>query len=96
MCFYSFIPRTVGLRWICRYRMHSHPQGPSADPTICPKNAPLGEFSNNTAHSLGWFGLWTFEDYFPKDGTCTTTPNFVSSATLDSVLVLPENCRYYL
>lgn len=51
-----------------RYRMHTHPQGPSADDTLCPKNAPLGEFSNNTAHSLGWFGLWTFEDYFPMDG----------------------------
>lgn len=48
--------------------MHEHPQGPSYDPTICPKEAPMGEFRNNTAHSLGWFGLWTFEDYFPLDG----------------------------
>ncbi|XP_067947416.1 fibrocystin-L-like [Watersipora subatra] len=50
------------------YRMHTHPTGPSADSSLCPKNAPLGEFRNNTAHSLGWFGLWTFPDYFPMDG----------------------------
>ena len=53
--------------------MHTHPQGPSATNLLCPKNAPLGEFSNNTAHSLGWFGLWTFEDYFPMDGEILIT-----------------------
>ena len=53
--------------------MHTHPQGPSATNLLCPKNAPLGEFSNNTAHSLGWFELWTFEDYFPIDGEIAMT-----------------------
>ena len=53
--------------------MHTHPQGPSATNLLCPKNAPLGEFSNNTAHSLGWFELWTFEDYFPIDGEIVIT-----------------------
>ena len=48
--------------------MHTHPTGPSTNNKLCPKNAPLTEFSNNTAHSLGWFGLWTFEDYYPMDG----------------------------
>ena len=35
--------------------------------------SPLGEFSNNTAHSLGWFELRTFEDYFPMDGEVVLT-----------------------
>lgn len=59
-----------------RYRMHEHPQGPSFDPNICPKEAPMGEFKNNSAHSLGWFGLWTFEDYFPMDGLYLTACSF--------------------
>ncbi|XP_076157842.1 PKHD1 like 1, tandem duplicate 1 [Alosa pseudoharengus] len=53
------------------YRMHEHPDGPSYDPNICQKRVPLGEFSNNTVHSQGWFGLWIFKEYFPvKDGHC--------------------------
>ncbi|GFS10808.1 polycystic kidney and hepatic disease-like 1 [Elysia marginata] len=48
------------------YRMHKHPEGPGYDPNYCPQAVPLGEFRNNTAHSLGWFGLWLFESYFPK------------------------------
>ncbi|XP_075995316.1 PKHD1 like 1, tandem duplicate 1 [Genypterus blacodes] len=53
------------------YRMHTHPDGPSYDPNICQKKVPLGEFTNNTVHSQGWFGIWIFQDYFPmKDGSC--------------------------
>ncbi|XP_062385127.1 fibrocystin-L-like [Sardina pilchardus] len=53
------------------YRMHEHPDGPSYDPDICQKRVPLGEFSNNTVHSQGWFGLWIFKEYFPvKGGDC--------------------------
>ncbi|KAL4228553.1 Fibrocystin-L [Mactra antiquata] len=52
------------------YRMHDHPEGPSYTETVCPKNTPLGEFSNNSAHSFGWFGLWIFPDYFPLKGGC--------------------------
>ena len=50
------------------YRMHEHPDGPSADTSICPRNVPLGEFSNNTVHSQGWFGLWIFKKYTPMVG----------------------------
>ena len=50
------------------YRMLEHPQGPSYNPNICPQNIPLGEFYNNTVHSVGWYGLWVFEYYTPKVG----------------------------
>ncbi|XP_076438726.1 fibrocystin-L-like isoform X2 [Babylonia areolata] len=50
------------------YRMHDHPEGPSFDANICPKHVPLNRFENNTAHSFGWFGLWIFEDMFPRVG----------------------------
>uniref|UniRef100_A0A3B4ZUN2 PKHD1 like 1 n=1 Tax=Stegastes partitus TaxID=144197 RepID=A0A3B4ZUN2_9TELE len=53
------------------YRMHEHPDGPSFDSNICQKKVPLGEFTNNTVHSQGWFGLWIFQDFFPmKKGSC--------------------------
>ncbi|KAG7317211.1 hypothetical protein KOW79_019509 [Hemibagrus wyckioides] len=56
------------------YRMHDHPDGPSYDSNICQKMVPLGEFYNNTAHSQGWFGLWIFQDFFPKKaGKCGST-----------------------
>ena len=35
------------------YNLPNHPGGPSFTTSVCPKNAPLGEFQNNTAHSFG-------------------------------------------
>ncbi|XP_053372863.1 fibrocystin-L-like [Mercenaria mercenaria] len=55
------------------YRMHDHPEGPSYTETVCPIAMPLGVFSNNSAHSFGWFGLWIFPDYFPKKDACGGT-----------------------
>ncbi|KAM6899772.1 PKHD1 like 1, tandem duplicate 1 [Xenentodon cancila] len=53
------------------YRMHEHPDGASFEPQICQQMVPLGEFSNNTVHSQGWFGIWIFQDFFPtKNGGC--------------------------
>lgn len=56
------------------YRMLEHPDGPSTTNLICPRHALMGTFSNNTVHSVGWYGLWIFEEYFPKmGGTCEST-----------------------
>ena len=53
------------------YRLERHPSGPSFTDTICPQNVPLGEFDDNSAHSMGWYGLWVFQTYFPKvNGAC--------------------------
>ncbi|CAG2205079.1 unnamed protein product [Mytilus edulis] len=50
------------------YRMHPHPEGPSRTNSICPQKELMGVFTNNTAHSFGWFGLWIFETFLPKEG----------------------------
>ncbi|CAH1788932.1 unnamed protein product [Owenia fusiformis] len=56
------------------YRMHKHPDGPSYDESVCPQHAPLGIFRGNKAHSVGWNGLWIFQEYYPTvDGACDST-----------------------
>ena len=56
------------------YRMLEHPEGPSFTTEICPRKIPLGVFQNNTAHSVGWYGLWIFEFYTPMEGgLCSST-----------------------
>ena len=53
------------------YRLERFPSGPSFTTSICPQNTPLGEFNDNSAHSMGWYGLWVFQAYFPKvNGAC--------------------------
>ena len=55
-----------------------HPTGPSAKDeryqNFCVKNRPLGLFYNNTAHSMGQYGMWVFTDLTPTvNGLCEDT-----------------------
>lgn len=44
--------------------------GPSFDANICPENSPLGEFSDNVAHSNGRYGLRIFHNLVPRVNPC--------------------------
>ena len=50
------------------YNLPGHPGGPSFTTSVCPVNVPVLEFYNNTAHTQGWYGIWIFPTYFPKQG----------------------------
>ena len=54
------------------YRLPTHPEGPSATNSVCPRKQRVEEFADNTAHSFGWYGLWVFEFYYPtRTGECS-------------------------
>ena len=62
------------------YRLPEHPTGPSFTESVCPQHIPLGEFSDNSAHSFGWYGLWVFPVYSPRDGgSCSNSAQQITA-----------------
>lgn len=51
------------------YQLDNRATGPSSNPNICPDGIPLGEFSDNVAHSYNGFGLRIYE-YAPRTYPC--------------------------
>jgi len=53
------------------YRIPLNPTGPSFTSSMCPQKQRVLEFSDNSAHSFGWYGLWIFPEYTPTvSGSC--------------------------
>lgn len=63
------------------FDLKPNPTGPSYDPTICPDHMPLGEFSNNVAHSAGEYGLWIFHKHIPSTYPCLPTSYDAANTT---------------
>ncbi len=51
------------------FRLLDNPEGPSFTTSVCPKFTPLGEFSNNAAHSNMFYGLRIHPEYYPKQAS---------------------------
>ena len=60
--------KTLILLFFLLFDLQLVSDGPSYNPNYCPKRQPLGRFFNNSAHSLGRFGLWIFPGYSPTRG----------------------------
>lgn len=52
------------------YDLQDHAMGPSANINICSKNARVGEFRDNAAHSNGRYGLRIFHNMVPREFPC--------------------------
>jgi plastocyanin len=49
------------------YDLDATPSGPSFTTSVCPNQAPLGEFRDNVAHTNAEFGFRIWEKYLPRD-----------------------------
>jgi hypothetical protein len=52
------------------YDLQVHSTGPSFSSKICPENAQMGTFFNNTAHTVGRYGLRIFHVHKPRERPC--------------------------
>ena len=57
-------------RYAYWYDLQDHAMGPSANINICSRNARVGEFRNNSAHSNGRYGLRIFHNMVPREFPC--------------------------
>lgn len=55
------------------FELPGNPHGPSFTTTVCPDHAPLGEWSNNAAHSNGAHGLRIYPFWDPSNVPCDGT-----------------------
>ena len=56
------------------FDMQEHSTGPSFDVSICPEYAPLGSFTDNSAHSIKKYGLRIFHALIPREKPCSSSP----------------------
>ena len=56
------------------YDMQKTAIGASYDPNVCPEFTKLGEFRNNTAHSVRKYGLRLFHALIPHQFPCNPSP----------------------
>jgi hypothetical protein len=61
-----------------------HPTGASlGNDQICSNNVPLGTFFNNTAHTVGRYGLRIFESFHPRVTPCSASSDTVPAVFED-------------
>ena len=64
----------------------AHSTGSNADSSFCPREIPILEFRDNSAHSCGIYGMWIFEEYHPRKNNINGKTS--SSKQLQSVITV--------
>jgi hypothetical protein len=56
------------------FDLMEHSMGPSYDPNVCPEFSKLGEFRDNSAHSVRKYGLRIHHAHVPREKPCEESP----------------------